>query len=96
MILSVFDRVENIMGKGKNAGYQHFLHFPQYFEKVSFPNMSKGVIVWEWVKRTRWPRWPWIAHLNFLHYPSQFFLLLSEKNLQEFLYVHTVQVAPVH
>ena len=46
MIISVFDRVENIVGKGENASYQHFLLFPR-FEKVSFPDMSKGVTVWE-------------------------------------------------
>ena len=23
--------MENIVGKRENAGYQHFLHFPQYF-----------------------------------------------------------------
>ena len=51
MIISVFDRIENIVGKGENAGYQHFLLFPQCFEKASFPDTSKGVIVWEWVKR---------------------------------------------
>ena len=28
MMISVFDRVDNIVGKGENAGYQHFLHFP--------------------------------------------------------------------
>ena len=28
----VFQRVENIVGKGENAGYQHFLLFPQYFQ----------------------------------------------------------------
>ena len=49
MIICVFDRVENIVGKGENAGYQHFLLFPQCFEKASFSDMSKGVIVWEWV-----------------------------------------------
>ena len=27
MMISVFDAVENIMGKGENAGYQHFLLF---------------------------------------------------------------------
>ena len=27
----VFGRKENIVGKGKNAGYQHFLLFPQCF-----------------------------------------------------------------
>ena len=50
MIVSVFDRVENIVGKEENVGYQHFLLFRQYFEKASFPDVSKGVIVWEWVK----------------------------------------------
>ena len=44
----VFDRVENIVGKGKNDGYQHFLLFPQCFQKACFPGASKGVIVWEW------------------------------------------------
>ena len=50
MTISVFERVENIVGKGENAGYQHFLLFPQCFEKASFPDTSKGVIVWEWVE----------------------------------------------
>ena len=27
---------ENIMGKGENAGYQHFLLFPQCFQKASY------------------------------------------------------------
>ena len=49
MIISGFDRVENLVGKGENAGYQHFLLFPQCFENAPFPSMSKGVIVWEWV-----------------------------------------------
>ena len=30
-----FGRVENIVGKGENAGYQHFLLFPQCFQKSS-------------------------------------------------------------
>ena len=36
MMISAFDRVENIVGKGENAGYQHFLLFPQCFHKASF------------------------------------------------------------
>ena len=48
MIISVFNRVENIVRKGENAGHQHFLFFPQCFEKTSFPDTSKGAIVWEW------------------------------------------------
>ena len=50
MIISVFDRKENIVGNGVNAGYQHFLLVPQCFEKASSPDKSKGVIVWEWVQ----------------------------------------------
>ena len=50
MIISVFDTVENNVGKGENAGYQHFLLFPQCFDKASVPDTSKGVIVWEWIK----------------------------------------------
>ena len=50
MIISVFDSVENVVGKGEKAGNQHFFHFPQCFEKASFPEVSKGVIVWKWVK----------------------------------------------
>ena len=30
----LFDRVENIVGKGENAGYQHFLLFLHVFKKV--------------------------------------------------------------
>ena len=28
MMISVFDRVENIVEKGENASYQHFVFFP--------------------------------------------------------------------
>ena len=31
----VSDSVENIVRKGENAGYQHFLLFPQCFQEVS-------------------------------------------------------------
>ena len=36
IMISVSDRVENIVGKGENAGYQHFLLFPQRFLKGFF------------------------------------------------------------
>ena len=38
------------MGKGEIARYEQFLLFPQCFQKACFPGVSKGVIVWEWVK----------------------------------------------
>ena len=31
-----FGRVENTVGKGENAGYQHFLNFPQCLQKLFF------------------------------------------------------------
>ena len=46
-------RVENTVGtvgKGEIARYEQFLLFPQCFQKASFLEVSKGVIVWEWVK----------------------------------------------
>ena len=36
MMFPVFDSVENIVGKGENAGFWHFLLFPQCFQKASF------------------------------------------------------------
>ena len=32
-IIHVFDRLENIVVEGENAGDQHFLLFPQCFQK---------------------------------------------------------------
>ena len=46
MKISLFDRVENTVGKGENAGYQHFLLFPQYFPKPSSLGSLKVRIVW--------------------------------------------------
>ena len=41
-MISDFDEVENIVGKGENAGYQHFLLFPNCFQKPSFPGRWKS------------------------------------------------------
>ena len=47
MVQFCFDRVENIVGKGENAGagIQHFLLFQQCFQKASSSGLSKVVIV---------------------------------------------------
>ena len=42
----VLGRVENIVGKGENAGHQHFLLFPQCFQKPSLSGSLKVGIVW--------------------------------------------------
>ena len=41
IMICVSDRVENIVGKGENAGYQHFLLFPQCFQRVSLSGSLK-------------------------------------------------------
>ena len=38
-------RVENIVEKGENAGYQHFLLFPKCLRKTSFSRQLKVEIV---------------------------------------------------
>ena len=45
MIFFVFDRVENIVGKGENAGYQHFLLFLIVFKRL----FSQGPESWDCV-----------------------------------------------
>ena len=40
LFLSVFDKVENIVGKGKNIGYEHVLLFSLCCQKAS----SLGVV----------------------------------------------------
>ena len=42
VMISVLDRVENIVGKWENAGYQYFLLFPQCFQKASFLGVIKS------------------------------------------------------
>ena len=41
-MICVTDWVENIVGKGENAGYQHFLLFPTMFSKSFFPRVVKS------------------------------------------------------
>ena len=45
-----FPNREKTLGKGEIVHYEQFLLFPQCLQKACFPGVSKGVIVWEWVK----------------------------------------------
>ena len=38
----MFGRVENVVGKGEIAGYQHFLLFPHFFSKAIFSGAVKS------------------------------------------------------
>ena len=53
-MISVTDRIENIVGKRENAVHQRFLLFPQYFPTIfsqTSPQESLKVgIVWQEVK----------------------------------------------
>ena len=40
------ERAENIVEKGANSGYQHFLILPRHFQKVPFSRLLKVGIVW--------------------------------------------------
>ena len=43
--ISLFDRLENTVGKGENAGYQHFLLFLQCFPKpFSSESLRVGIV----------------------------------------------------
>ena len=46
MTIFLFDRAENTVEKGENAGYQHFLLFLQCFPKHSSLGSLKVGIVW--------------------------------------------------
>ena len=46
MMIFVFDGIENNVGKGENAGYQHFLLFQQCFQKTFSSVVLKVGIVW--------------------------------------------------
>ena len=43
MTISLFDRVENTVRKGENAGYQHFLLFSRCVTKVGTVSFLKEV-----------------------------------------------------
>ena len=49
MMKFVFGKVENIMGKGENSGYQHFLPFPQCFQNTSSSGFLRAIRI-KWVK----------------------------------------------
>ena len=43
MKIYLFDRVENTVGKGENAGNQYFLLFPTVFSKAFFAWVIKSL-----------------------------------------------------
>ena len=45
-LILVLASVENSMGKGEDAGFQHFFLFLQCFQKASYTVLFKVEIVW--------------------------------------------------
>ena len=54
MMIFVLERVENTVGKGENAVYQHFLLFPHCFQKAVSSGLLKVEIVRIRVKELQW------------------------------------------
>ena len=42
----VFDRVENMAGKGENVVYWHFLLLPLFLKKAAFSGRLKAEFMW--------------------------------------------------
>ena len=57
-------RVENIVQKEENAGYQHFLLFLQCLQKSPIPEVLKVEIVWHIVNicMMDFNRWTWFCY----------------------------------
>ena len=54
MTISVFDGVESTVGKGENAGYQHFVLFPTvFFKDVFFRVVSRDLVVKSYISLFR-------------------------------------------
>ena len=51
MIISVFDRVENIVGKGEIACTRNFSYSQNDSKRLSSQQRPKMSLLWEWVKR---------------------------------------------
>ena len=54
MTISLYDTVENTVGKGENAGRQHFFHFQHCFQKP-FSLGSLKLELWGKEKDTLFP-----------------------------------------
>ena len=52
MIISVFDKVENIVGKGEIACTSNFSFSHDVLKRLLSQTRQRVVIVWEWVKHT--------------------------------------------
>ena len=67
----MWERVENIVGKGKNTGYQHFLLFPLCFQKLLFQRCQN----WELYGKELIPK---ITHIMSSIKKNDRLMLLSE------------------
>ena len=78
----------NIVGIGENViPLQHKLKFSKIWEKIG---------PWKHGGKRRQEGQYGPGSLTWIFEIINFFFSLSEKNLQEFVYVCTVQVAPIH
>ena len=52
MMISIFGRIEIIVGIGENAGYHHFLLFPHCFQNATFlESLKVGIVLLKELKK---------------------------------------------
>ena len=88
IMIPLFDRGENIVGKGENAGHQHFLLFPHFFPKPSsLGSLEVGIACYRvnrWIQVISTDESLW-NYINFLFFLTFFPVLLFP---QCFLRIH--------
>ena len=76
MMISLFDRAENTVGKGENSGNQHFLLFPQFFPKPSSLGSLNywllAVLRFNATLTAKVVSWQSVTHMFFLAFSHQY------------------------
>ena len=85
MMICTTDWVENIVENGENAGYQHFLFFPQCFQTFTFPNNPCFLCVCgTGFLKTLWEKQKLLKE-QFNLFPQCFLVLLFRRTFCHFL-----------
>ena len=65
MMVSLFDMLGNTMGKGENAGYQHFLLFHSIFQSVRYEGRQKSGLCGKELTRNLYGNIEWREYIMF-------------------------------
>ena len=79
----ISERIENILGKGENAGYQHFLLFLKYFQKPSSLGSLEFRIVCSWetsLLKTLWKKKKMLV-TSIFSFSNNVFYSINDRNI---------------